>query len=302
MELLLQTLINGILAAGIYALVASGLALAVGVVGIVNFAHGEFTMIGAFIAYLLFVGTGLDPFLSLGLAALVLFGVGAITYLGLIRPVLAAPELNQMLLTFGLSVALQNIALLLFGADTRVVSTSYQGATLSLGGLSFGVPPLLAFGLSVVILGALYGFLDRTRLGLAVRAVAQNRLAPGLLGIETQRVYLLAFGLSAALAGVAGVMLSVMLYASPTVGFAYTLKAFAIIVMAGLGNLRGVVPAAIIVMGGLGNRRGVVPAAIILALAEALVSTYLPGGGGWVEAVFFLVIFVALTWRSWRAA
>jgi branched-chain amino acid transport system permease protein len=285
MELLLQTLINGILAAGIYALVASGLALAVGVVGIVNFAHGEFTMIGAFIAYLLFVGAGLDPFLSLGLAALVLFLVGAISYLGLIRPILAAPELNQMLLTFGLSVALQNIALLLFGADTRVVSTSYQGATLSLGGLSFGVPPLLAFGLSVGILAALYGFLDRTRLGLAVRAVAQNRLAPGLLGIETQQVYLLAFGLSAALAGVAGVMLSVMLYASPTVGFAYTLKAFAIIVMAGLGNLRGVVPAA-----------------IILALAEALVSTYVPGGGGWVEAVFFLVIFVALTWRSWRAA
>jgi branched-chain amino acid transport system permease protein len=134
-------------------------------------------------------------------------------------------------------------------------------------------------------LGALYGFLDRTRLGLAVRAVAQNRLAPGLLGIETRQVYLLAFGLSAALAGVAGVMLSVMLYASPTVGFAYTLKAFAIIVMAGLGNLRGVVPAA-----------------VILAMAEALVSTYVPGGGGWVEAVFFLVIFVALTWRSWRAA
>jgi branched-chain amino acid transport system permease protein len=96
-------------------------------------------------------------------------------------------------------------------------------------------------------------------------------------------VYLLAFGLSAAIAGVAGVMLSVMLYASPTVGFAYTLKAFAIIVMAGLGNLRGVIPAA-----------------IILALAEAFVSTYVPGGGGWVEAVFFLVIFVALTWRSWR--
>ncbi|MBO1437273.1 branched-chain amino acid ABC transporter permease [Meiothermus sp. CFH 77666] len=283
MDLLLQTLINGILAAGIYALVASGLALAVGVVGIVNFAHGEFSMIGAFVSYLLFVWAGIDPLISLGLAALVLFLVGAITYYGLIRPVLAAPELNQMLLTFGISVALQNIALLLFGADTRVVSTSYQGATIALGGISFGVPPFAAFVLSVGLLGALYWFLGKTRLGFAVRAVAQNRLAPGLLGIETQQIYLLAFGLSAALAGIAGVMLSVMLYASPTVGFAYTLKAFAIIVMAGLGNLRGVVPAA-----------------IILALAEAFVSTYVPGGGGWVEAVFFLVIFLALTWRSWR--
>ncbi len=283
MELLLQTFINGILAAGLYALVASGLALAVGVVGIVNFAHGEFSMIGAFVSYLLFVGAGIDPILSLGLAALVLFVVGALTYYGLIRPVLAAPELNQMLLTFGLSVALQNLALLLFGADTRVLSTAYQGTTLTLGGVSFGLPPFAAFVLSVGLLVGLYAFLGRTRLGFAVRAVAQNRLAPGLLGIETQRIYLLAFGLSAALAGVAGVMLSVMLYTSPTVGFAYTLKAFAIIVMAGLGNLRGVVPAA-----------------VVLALAEALVSTYVPGGGGWVEAVFFLVIFLALTWRSWR--
>ncbi|RIH85083.1 High-affinity branched-chain amino acid transport system permease protein LivH [Meiothermus luteus] len=285
MELLLQTLINGVLAAGIYALVASGLALAVGVVGIVNFAHGEFTMLGAFIAYLLFVGSGLDPLVSLGLAALVLFLVGSLTYYGLIRPVLGAPELNQMLLTFGLSVALQNLALLLFGANTRVVSPPYQGSTIHLLGLSFGVVPFASFVLSVVLLGGLYWFLGRTRLGLAVRAVAQNRLAPGLLGIEKERIYLLAFGLSAALAGVAGVMLSVILYASPTVGFAYTLKAFAIIVMAGLGNLGGVVPAA-----------------VALALAEALVSTYLPGGGGWVEAVFFLVIFATLTWRSWRAA
>jgi branched-chain amino acid transport system permease protein len=283
MELLLQTLLNGVLSAGVYALVASGLALAVGVVGIVNFAHGEFLMIGAFVSYLLFAARGVDPLVSLGVGAVAVFLVGAISYYGLIRPVLSAPELNQMLLTFGLSVLLQNLALLIFGADTRVVSPPYQGSTLSLGGLSFGVIPFAAFVLSVLILLGLYWFLGRTRPGFAVRAVAQNRLAPGLLGIETQRVYLLAFGLSAALAGVAGVMLSVMLYASPTVGFAYTLKAFAIVVMAGLGNLRGVLGAA-----------------LILALAEALVSTYVPGGGGWVEAVFFLVIFGVLTWRSWR--
>jgi len=283
MELLLQTLLNGVLAAGVYALVASGLALAVGVVGIVNFAHGEFLMIGAFVSYLLFAARGIDPLVSLGVAAVAVFLVGAISYYGLIRPVLSAPELNQMLLTFGLSVLLQNLALLLFGADTRVVSPPYQGATLSLGGLSFGVVPFAAFGLSLLILLGLYWFLGRTRLGFAVRAVAQNRLAPGLLGIETQQVYLLAFGLSAALAGIAGVMLSVMLYASPTVGFAYTLKAFAIVVMAGLGNLQGVLSAA-----------------LALAMAEALVSTYVPGGGGWVEAVFFLVIFAVLTWRSWR--
>jgi branched-chain amino acid transport system permease protein len=240
-------------------------------------------MIGAFVSYFLFTAQGLDPLIALGVAAIAVFAVGAVSYYGLIRPVLAAPELNQMLLTFGLSIALQNLALLLFGADTRVVSPPYQGSTIRLLGLSFGVVPFVSFGLSVILLGGLYGFLGRTRLGFAVRAVAQNRLAPGLLGIETQRIYLIAFGLSAALAGVAGVMLSVMLYASPTIGFAYTLKAFAIIVMAGLGNLRGVIPAA-----------------TALAMAEAFVSTYVPGGGGWVEAVFFLVIFVSLTYRSWR--
>lgn len=283
MELLLQTLINGVLASGIYALVASGLALAVGVVGIVNFAHGEFVMVGAFVSYLMFTYGGIDPVVSLGLAAVVGFLVGAISYAGLIRPVMNAPELNQMLLTFGLSILLLNLALLLFGGDTRVVSPPYQASTLRLGNLNFGLVPLGSFLLSALLLTGLHLFLGRTRAGFAIRAVSQNRLAPGLLGIEKEQIYLVAFGISAALAGIAGVMLSVMLNASPAVGAAYNLKAFAIVVMAGLGNLRGIVPAA-----------------LTLALAEAVVSTYVPEGGGWVEAVFFLVIFATLTWRSWR--
>jgi branched-chain amino acid transport system permease protein len=283
MELFLQTLLNGLLMAGVYALVATGLALSLGVVGIVNFAHGEFLMVGAYLSYLLYAARGVDPLLALGLAFLAAFLVGALTYWGLIRPVLKAPELNQMLLTFGLSILLQNLALLLFGADTRVVAPPYQAATLALGPFFLGAVPLGAFLLSLALLLLLQAFLTRTPLGLAMRAVAQNRLAPGLLGIEAERVYLLAFGLAAALAGVAGVMLSVMLYASPMVGFVFTLKSFAIVALAGLGNLRGVMPAA-----------------LVLALAEALVSTYVPGGGGLVEAVFFLVLFLALVGRAWR--
>ncbi len=284
MELLLQTLLNGLLMSGVYALVATGLALALGVVGIVNFAHGEFLMVGAFLSYLFFAFQGMDPLLSLGIAFLAGFLVGGLTYQGLIRPVLKAPELNQMLLTFGVSILLQNLALLLFGADTRVVAPPYQAATLTVGPFFLGVVPLGAFLLSLALLLALHLFLTHTRLGLAVRAVAQNRLAPGLLGIEADRIYLLAFGLSAALAGVGGVILSVSLYASPTVGFLYNLKAFAIVALAGLGNLKGVIPAA-----------------LLLATAEAFVSTYLSGGGGWVEAVFFLVLFLALVLRSWRS-
>lgn len=166
-----------------------------------------------------------------------------------------------------------------------MVAPPYQATTLSLGPFFLGAVPLGAFLLSVAILLMLQVFLTQSRFGLAMRAVSQNRLAPSLLGIEADRIYLLAFGLAAALAGVAGVMLSVMLYASPTVGFIFTLKSFAIVALAGLGNLKGVVPAA-----------------LVLATAEALVSTYLPGGGGLVEAVFFLVLFLALVGRAWRNA
>ncbi|WP_280530581.1 branched-chain amino acid ABC transporter permease [Deinococcus metallilatus] len=138
MELFLQTLLNGLLQSGLYALVASGLALAVGVVGIVNFAHGEFLMIGAFLAWGASAYLGVDPLLSLPLVAVAVFAVGALTYRVSIRHVLLAPELNQMLLTFGLGILLQNLALMLLGGNTRTVTTPYQGSSISLGELSVG--------------------------------------------------------------------------------------------------------------------------------------------------------------------
>ncbi|AFZ67515.1 branched-chain amino acid ABC transporter permease [Deinococcus peraridilitoris] len=282
MELFLQTLLNGLLQSGIYALVASGLALAVGVVGIVNFAHGEFLMVGAFLSWGLLAYLGMDPLIALPIAALAMYGAGAFTYRTTIRHVLLAPELNQMLLTFGISILLQNLALLLFGGNTRTVSTPYQGLSVSLGELSVGFPKLLAFGLAAALLGALYFVLYRTTLGRQMRAVAQNRRGSALIGIDVDRVYLIAFGVASALAAVAGVLVSILLFASPTVGLVFALKAFAIIVMAGLGNLTGVLWAS-----------------VVLGVSEALVQTYVPGGGGWSDAVFFLLIFVTLVGRSW---
>jgi branched-chain amino acid transport system permease protein len=273
MELFLQTLLNGLLQSGIYALVASGLALAVGVVGIVNFAHGEFLMIGAFLAWGASAYLGVDPLLSLPLAAVAVFAVGALTYRVSIRHVLLAPELNQMLLTFGLGILLQNLALMLLGGNTR------------LGELSVGGPKLIAFGLAVAILAGLYAVLYRTNLGRQMRAVAQNRRGSQLIGIDVDRVYLIAFSVSCALAAVAGVLVSVLLFASPAVGLVFALKAFAIIVMAGLGNLTGVLWAS-----------------VVLGVSEALVQTYVPGGGGWSDAVFFLLIFATLVFRSFRGA
>ncbi len=283
MDLFLQTLLNGLLQSGIYALVASGLALAVGVVGIVNFAHGEFLMIGAFMAWAASAFLGVDPLLSLPIVAVAVFGVGALTYRVSIRHVLLAPELNQMLLTFGLGILLQNLALMLLGGNTRTVTTPYQASSISFGELSIGGPKAIAFGLAAALLGALYFTLYRTVLGRQMRAVAQNRRGAQLIGIPVDRVYLIAFGVSCGLAAVAGVLVSVLLFASPTVGLVFALKAFAIIVMAGLGNLTGVLWAS-----------------VILGVSEALVQTYVPGGGGWSDAVFFLMIFGTLVLRSFR--
>lgn len=283
MELFLQTLVNGLLQSGLYALVASGLALAVGVVGIVNFAHGEYLMIGAFLGWAASAMLGVDPLLALPVVALAVFGVGALTYRVTVRHVLLAPELNQMLLTFGLSILLQNLALMIMGGNTRTVTTPYQASSLSVGPLSIGGPKAIAFGLAAAILVALYAVLYRTNLGRQMRAVAQNRRGSQLIGIDVDRVYLLAFSVSCGLAAVAGVLVSVLLFASPTVGLVFALKAFAIIVMAGLGNLTGVLWAS-----------------VVLGLSEALVQTYVPGGGGWSDAVFFLMIFGTLVWRSFR--
>ncbi|MDP9764021.1 branched-chain amino acid ABC transporter permease [Deinococcus enclensis] len=285
MELFIQTLVNGLLQSGIYALVASGLALAVGVVGIVNFAHGEYLMIGAFLAWAASAMLGVDPLLALPIVALAVFGVGALTYRTTIRHVLLAPELNQMLLTFGVSILLQNLALMWMGGNTRSVTTPYQASSLSLGEISIGGPKAIAFAFAAGILAALYAVLYRTTLGRQMRAVAQNRRGAQLIGINVDRVYLIAFGVSCGLAAVAGTLAAVLLFASPTVGLVFALKAFAIIVMAGLGNLTGVLWAS-----------------VVLGVSEALVQTYVPSGGGWSDAVFFLMIFLTLVWRSFRGA
>jgi len=284
LTLLPQALVSGVLASGLYALVAVGLALAIGVIGIVNFAHGEFFMVGAFLAYQLFVSFGFDPLLSILFVAPVLFVIGAAIYTSTIRFVLKAPELNQMLLTFGIGIILQNLALMIWGGDPRSIGgVSYRAVGLQLGSVSVGLVPLGSFVISVLLVGGLYLMLARTPLGRAMRAVAQNRVGAGLVGLEVNRVYLVAFGLSALLAGIGGVMIAVIQSPTPTVGLGFTLKAFAIVVLAGLGNIRGIVSAAIVV-----------------ALAESLVATLVPNGDALRNAVFFALILGTLVYRSWR--
>lgn len=284
LSLLPQALVSGVLAAGLYALVSVGLALAIGVIGIVNFAHGEFFMVGAFFAYQLFVSFGFDPLLSILFVAPALFVIGALLFQTTIRFVLKAPELNQMLLTFGIGIILQNLALSIWGGDPRSIgAVPYRAVGLQFGSVSVGLVPLGSFVISVLLVGGLYYVLARTPIGRAMRAVAQNRVGAGLVGLEVNRVYLVAFALSALLAGIGGVMIAVIQSPTPTIGLAFTLKAFAIVVLAGLGNIRGIVSASLLV-----------------AVAESLVATLLPNGDALRNAVFFAIIFVTLVYRSWR--
>ncbi len=284
--LILQAVVSGVLASGLYALVSVGLALAIGVIGIVNFAHGEFFMIGAFLTYQLFVSFGVDPVFSLLFVAPALFLLGAVIYRTTIQYVLEAPELNQMLLTFGLGIVLQNLALLIWGGDPVSISgIAYRSIGYRIGGISVGLVSLVSFAISILLVAGLYLALSRSRTGRAMRAVAQNRVGASLVGLEVNRVYLVAFALSALLAGIGGVMIAVIQSPTPTIGLAFTLKAFSIVVLAGLGNIRGVLVASLVV-----------------ALAESLVATLVPNGGTLSNAVFFAIIFLALVWRSRRTA
>lgn len=272
--------LNGVLRSGLYALTSVGLALSVGVIGIVNFAHGEFLMLGAYLAYWLFVLAGVDPLLALVPGGALLFAIGAALYVGGIRRILKAPELNQMLFTFGVSVFLQNLALILWQGNPRVINVPYRAASLMVGPVSIGVGRLLVFALAALLVGLLVALLKGTRIGKAIVAVGQNRQGAQLVGIEVDQVYVLAFGMAAALAGMAGVMLNIVLYAHPLIGLTFTLKAFAIVVLAGLGN----------VMGSLW-------ASLILGVAESAVGTYVPQGTGWADGVFFIVILLVLLVR-----
>ncbi len=272
--------IFGVLRSGLYSLAAVGLALSVGVIGIVNFAHGEFLMLGAYLGYWLYASYGIDPLAALPLGAAAVFLLGAAIYRSAIQRVLRAPELNQMLLTFGVSIFLQNLAIILWTGDPRVATVPYKAHAVTLGAFTVGLPQLIVFALAMGMTLGLYAVLGRTRIGKAMRAVAQNRLGAGLVGVEVERVYLLAFGLSTALAGMAGVMVTLQLSVSPFIGLLYTLKAFAIIVIAGLGNINGVIYAS-----------------LVLGLSEAFVEFYVPGGGGWAEGVFFLLILLVLLVR-----
>lgn len=238
----LQNLLGGLLIGGVYALLGVGLSLIFGVMRIINFAHGDFVVLGMYSAIVLRAQFGWDPLLSLLVALPASFLLGLALERLLLGRLIDAPEGSTLLATLGVSLVIQNLLLLRFGAAPRSLNVAYSSATVALGPLTLSLIQLVAGGLVLLCIVALYLFLSFTERGRAVRATAQNRLGAELVGINTRSVYALVFGLGVALSVAAGVILIPQLFVTPVVtGPVFTLKAFVVTVLGGLGNVWGAV-------------------------------------------------------------
>jgi len=275
-------LIQGLQRGGLYALIALPMALILGIVGIINLAHGEFMMLGAYFVYSVCVNTGLDPLVAMIIAFVAFFLIGAIVYLVTIKHVLKAPELNQLLLTFGIAMVLTELANLLWTSQARKLHLSYVYSSAEVGSLTFGTFGFIYPIAAVVVLVGLLLFLKYTRTGQAALAVGQNPRGAKMVGIDVNRTYLLIFSLSTAIIAAIGALFLTRHSIFPAVGSPYTMKSFCLIAMAGIGNLTG------ILWVGLG-----------LGIAEALVLSF-RGYGGWADLVFFVLLVAVIMVKSYR--
>ncbi|MFZ1065718.1 MAG: branched-chain amino acid ABC transporter permease [Pseudolabrys sp.] len=280
-----QAVINGLLIGGIYALVSIGVTLIFGVIKIVNFAQGEFVMIGMYISFFLATQFGIDPVVSLIVSMPVLFVVGVLIQHFLIRRVLGLNDLPQIFLTFALSLLILNLALMLLTANYRTVHTWYSDEALHLGGLYIPVAKLIAFVLAMVLSGLLWVFLHATDLGKAMRAAAQKPEVAMLMGINPNRVFCVALGIALALAGAAGSLLMPFYPAYPMVGQVFVLMAFVAVVLGTLGNVVGALVASLMMgvaeslgIQFVGADSGLIVVFMMLLLTLAVRPTGLAGG------------------------
>ena len=238
-----QSVIFGLFVGGNYGVAAAGLSLVFGVLRVLNVAHGELLMLGGYVSFWLFTLAGVDPFVSVLLSAPVLFVVGLGLHRGLFVYVERLEEetriKNSLLVSFGLGLVLQNLAQWAWTADERSVNTAYAGGSAILFGLVFPYTRLASLALGCLAIVSLDQVLRRTYLGKAIRATAEDWRAAALAGIDIRRTYLLTFGIGAALAGVAGSLVSIGSTVAPTLGAAWTLKALVVIVLAGMGSIFG---------------------------------------------------------------
>jgi branched-chain amino acid transport system permease protein len=245
----LNVLIDSLLAAGLYATMAYGLAVIYGVMRIINLAHAGIMMLGAYATFTLFTRFSLDPFLSSVVVVPVFFAGGVLLYQTVVRRLPrsgSTPSMESLLLLFGVWLVLQNVAYVLWSGDTQSILTSYTLKSVSLLGVRVGVPALFVFGMSGLSLLVLEFVLHRTYLGKAIRAVTQNRDAALLSGVDADLISAVAFGIGTAFAGLAGTLLSTLYAFTPDFGRTFLLKAFCIIVLGGLESVTGVAAGAFV--------------------------------------------------------
>jgi branched-chain amino acid transport system permease protein len=262
-----QATVTGLLIGGVYGLVAMGLTLIFGVLGIINFAHGSLMTVGMYITFLLFTHYGIDPYLSVLITVPVLFGIGLVVQRLIIHPARNAPEHNQLLLTLGLALFIQNFMLVLFTATPRSIRLAYgRGETpigpfmidfpLRIWGTTITLPKLAAFVFALALAGVLYLLLQRTDLGKAIRAVAQDRDGAALVGIDTQRINMITFGLGTACVGAAAALVLPFFFVDPLAGDTFNITAFVTVVLGGMGSIPGAMLGGLII--GLTQELGVV--------------------------------------------
>ncbi|MGW8250315.1 MAG: branched-chain amino acid ABC transporter permease [Anaerolineales bacterium] len=238
-EIFFQIIVNGLFTGGIYALVSIGLTLIYGVMIIVNFAHGEFLMLGIYIAFFAYTLFGIDPYLAIPLALVLIAGLGALIQRGLVQRVLDAHPLNQIVLLVGVSTLLIGLVQFFFSAEPRSIHVPYETEVLTFFGLRFSIPRLIAFFASMAISLILYLFLRYSKTGKAIRAVSQSRDAASLMGINVKSIYTLTFAIGTAVTAVAGVLLAPNHIMIPTMGQAYSVIAFVVVVLGTMGNFVG---------------------------------------------------------------
>jgi len=259
MTLALQLAVQGLLMGGIYGLIAVGLSLIFGVMGVLNFAHGPMMVMGMYISYWLLTHLGLDPYLSFLLVAGLTFVIGYVIQSAMVNRILDFPEAMQVLPLVALGLIIENSLLLWWGPDPRSPQTALGLATLHIGPIMIDVSRLMAFILAIAITGAIFLFLKKSDLGKSIRAAADNRLGAILVGIKVNRVNNISFALGAATTGAAGALLLPLMSLSPHLGHDFTMTAFVVVILGGLGNLGGALA------GGF-----------VLGLAESLSTLFIP--------------------------
>jgi branched-chain amino acid transport system permease protein len=278
MQLFWQDLVNGILAGGIFAVVALGFTLVWGIMNIINLAHGSFVMLGAYLAYVLFSTWHVDPFLSLPVAFVVLFAFGYCVQRFVINFVVRAPILTTFLLTFGLSLLIVNVALLVFHGDVKGITTQYSGSNFSIGSVTVAWTKLWTLVAALLITVLMQVWLTKSKTGRAIRAMSMDIDAAQLSGVRVSHLYAIVFGLGAGLAGAAGVLISLSYSLQPSMGDPFVISAFVVCVLGGLGTVQGAL------VGGL-----------VFGIVESFGSQYI--GTGLQAAVALVVLLIVLIVR-----